>query len=553
ESDILASTILKRWENLKAKRTTHDCMWEDIRKILDPTAKPIYEASDNDHTSNRYDVNRLLDVTAMVACQTCARGQMTYCTPVGEDWFAYDPPHEFIDDENAKNWCCSATKIAHEYINASNFRSEASKTYKNRSAYGISALYEEWNCEDQGLVFKEYEIGSYWCEENYRGKPDTIFILFKLTPRQASQMFDELPERLCKEASDARKQDVDQDFLHVVFPRKDRDAEREDNKNLPFASYYISIKDKKILRESGFDDFPFYVNRWDRWGNSVYGFGPGLMTLPTSKQLNFLEAMADYSCEKATFPPTLVPAGYKYDVSSYPGGVTIYDAGMESNKPTEWQTGNGYQFNKDRIESKKAVVEDIFFVSIFRSITEQTKQMTALEVSERVNEGLALYHPIFSISTDELYTPMLKRTLALLMENGAIEPPPESLYVKNEKGSIVGIKEPRVMYNSKIALALRAQSLKRFDLVMQVLSTAAQFKPEILDVINFEKRIPDLCRSIGEDPAYINKEDEIKDMRVARQQAAAVAQAPSQMKDMGAAVKNVGGVDQVEALMGQMP
>ena len=81
--------------------------------------------------------------------------------------------------------------------------------------------------------------------------------------------------------------------------------------------------------------------------------------------------------------------------------------------PREWLTGGSYQNLQDRLARKKEQIEQAFFVPLFELITQQTKQMTAFEVQQRVAEKGALFHPIFVRTVTEKLTPTNLLTLDL--------------------------------------------------------------------------------------------------------------------------------------------
>ena len=276
-----------------------------------------------------------------------------------------------------------------------------------------------------------------------------------------------------------------------------------------------------------------------------------MFAMPTAKQANFLEAMADYACEKITNPPVLIPAGYKYEIDSTPGGHTFFDPSGKDSAPQEWQTTSGYQVDKDRLADKREVIENICFVPLFRTITEQSKQMTARDVQERVGEQLTMFHPIFARLTVEMLTPMLKRVLALLIEHRKIKPP-ASLAVKKEAGSsFASIPDPDIQYSSRVALALKEQQSAGFYSMMELLTQIASVSPGVLKIPNFEQAFRDIARIRCTPERWLHTPEEIEELEKQEQEAVAAAQAPEQLAKMSQAVKNVGGPEAAEQMLQQ--
>lgn len=546
-----AEDIIARMGRLEEKRSQIDGIYEQVRKICFPMSKSVFAGADpaGDATIDRYEVTRLLDATALKACQTLANGQLSHVTPVGETWFSYDPPHELLEDEDAKAWFADCTQIVQRAIAGSNFYSVVHETYLNRAAFGIGCLYCEWSDRKQSLIFREEPVGTYCVEEDSEQLVDTVYRRFYLTARQAMQHFEDVPDAIRRDAENPRKQDEKLEFIHAVFPRTSVKNGQKGALAMPWASVYVAVRDKSIVKESGFLDCPYAVARWIKWGDTPYGVGPGFFALPTAKQANFLEAMTDFSCEKSTFPSLLVPASYKYEIDSRPGGVTQFDPTGVDNVPREWQGNSGYQFNKDRVMDKRAIIEDIFYVPLFQVISEVTKQMTAREVNERVGEKLSMFHPIFARMTTELLTPMLRRIFFLLMENGRLPQPPASTVQIDATGKPIGLAVPEVQYTSKIALAIKAQQLNAFNSMLQVLSGVAQVDPSVMDVVNFEMACRDISRTLGLPNQWLKSVEEVAELREQRAAAQEQAAQMQQVQSIAGAVKDAGGIDEVSKLM----
>lgn len=555
DNDPLALSIIKRYNIMESKRATWDSIWEDVRHLVDPSARNITTGGySQEDTPDRYDIARLVDTTLCQSVQITANGQLSHVTPVGEQWFAFDTPAH-VRDETFAAWCSEATEIAQREIARSNFYDVVHEDYLTRTAYGIGCLFSTWSDKLGTLLFKEIPVGTYCVEEDDEGRVDTVFRRFYLTPRQAIMHFDKdmLPAQIIRDADHPAKQDNPVPFLHAVYPNLERDPAKDDNKNMPWRSVYVSEQHKKVVRESGFDSLPFHVSRWIRWGETPYGIGAGVLAMPAAKQANFLEVMADYVAEKATNPPILVPAGFKHDIDSTPGGITHFDPTGKDNMPQEWQTGSAYQIDKDRLADKRTVIEAICFVPLFRSITEQTKAMTAREVQERVSEQLTMFHPVFARLTVEMLTPMLKRVLSLLIEHEVIPPPPSSVMRRSEQNAALAeIPDPGVQYSSRIALALKEQQSTGFYSMLELIGQLGNVAPDVLNIPNFAKAFRDIARSRCIPEAWMRSEKEIEDRLAQQQQAAAAQQMPDAAQKYSQAVKNVGGADQAAELMAQL-
>src|SRR5690606_4715799 len=118
-----------------------------------------------------------------------------------------------------------------------------------------------------------------------------------------------------------------------------------------------------------------------------------------SRQLNFLEKNMDALAEIAAFPRMLIPQNYVGDIDTRAGGVTYFDASNPNAAPREWATNGRYDVGLDRANRKQRAIEDAFHVDLFQMFSQQEKQMTATEVSERAAEKLIQFSPTFARMT----------------------------------------------------------------------------------------------------------------------------------------------------------
>ncbi len=104
------------------------------------------------------------------------------------------------------------------------------------------------------------------------------------------------------------------EVMHSVYQNIDRDTSKLDSKNKPFKSVYYEVggDNDKLLRESGFDEFPIMAPRWEVNGEDVYGSScPGMLALGPVKALQLLQKRKSQLIDKATNPPMVAPNSLK--------------------------------------------------------------------------------------------------------------------------------------------------------------------------------------------------------------------------------------------------
>ena len=285
---------------------------------------------------------------------------------------------------------------------------------------------------------------------------------------------------------------------------------------------------------------PVAVSRWQKWGeNSPYGWAPALYALPASRQANHLEILGDLLGEQAAFPRFLLPSSMKGEIDLRPGGASYFDAAMGSMEmPREWLTQGRYDILEARLDRKKEAIEAAFFVPLFELITQESKQMTAYEVQQRVSEKGALFHPIFVRAVIEMLSPIILRAYAILARQpGALPPPPPEVFMQDSAGAY--LPDPEIRYISPLALAISQTQVAGLPSVLSTLQLIGQVDPTVYDSVNTENIFPELARAQGLPEKFIRTPEEVAALQQARAQAQQAQQATE-------AVSQIGGMDGVE-------
>lgn len=544
--DSRATEILTRYQSLKGQRSTWDSLWQECADICHPRRALITTAQPGGTAPSRTQLASNFDSTAQHSAMMLAQGQAARITPMGSRWFAFRPPADLASVPAAEAWYARAGEIVAQKLQASNFYSVQFETYLDRGVFGTAAKQVMPGKGGRGLHFRALTCGSYCIAENEFGEIDTLYYAYKWTARQIRSAFPDatLPESVEKAINDPQRQADQFELLHAVFPRAERNPQKIDAKNKPFASFHLLLTPATILQESGFDEFPSPVSRWLRWGDTPWGWAPAYHALPDASQANFLEQMLDALAETAAFPRVLVPDGtLKGDIGFDANALTFYDANAGGGTPKEWLTGGRYDIGKDRMADKRAAIRAAFFTDLFNPIAQLSDDATATQVRAIVTESRELFHPIFANMVREDQTPTLRRAFALLLRSGEIPPPPPAVIQEDDLGGFIA--DPEVEMTSQMALALEQNHLARLGDVLSVLAPVGQADPTVYDYLNTDTLGPALHRYMGL-PEVLTRSPEniqaIREARAAQQQQQAALQSTE-------AVRNLGGPQQAAAAL----
>jgi len=538
----LGKKLCERWQRMQADRMPWMTQWQEIAELMAPRSGGITSKSNLPSTSRE---GMLFDTTAGDSLQIMAGGLMSWMMPANEPWFGFEPTRELRSSDRVKKWTQECSELAREYLSNSSYYTEAHEDLLAHCGFGTSALY--FALEDGALRFEHLPTGSYCIEENRFGVVDVLFREFEWTVEESAKFFGE--ESLSQKSREALKDDKRKlgkiKILHAAYPRTERPSDeisRMADWGKAFASCYVEIAEKNILRESGFDSFPFSVGRYLKWtaleGKTAYGYGPGFAALPDTRQINFLQMMMDCEAEKRVRPAMIADARMEGDIVLSAGGITYIEQGMFEPKPIS--VGGDYNVGQDRVKMRQDAIRAKFHAQLFNMFEGLDGVRTATEINERAAEKITAITPAFSRDANEKRTPMLQALFGMWMESGMMPaPPPEAIQRISEFVGIV--PNPVITFSSRLALAIKSLRNIDADRHIQRIMAIAQMRPEVMEPFDWIKWARGSARDAGVPTDYILDEEVMAQNMQAKAQAAA-AQAQMQMVEQGAkAVGNLKG------------
>ncbi len=521
---------IKRYARLKAERSNFDITADDVAAYVAPRKAVVTERSPGEQ-----DTQQIYDETAVLAAQKCAAGIYAY-TIQGNRWFALKPRNKMLAENDAvKRWFSDVSEVLLGEIMSSNFPRSAYEGLQDWVTMPAMCLYLEEG-KDSALNFQAYAFGSYAVLNNAEGIVDTIYRSFKLTPRQAAQKWgvDKLSEKMREMLDHEEKCDCLCEFLHCVYPRAEYDGKMKDALNMPYASEYIDVKYKHKLSEGGYQEFPYFVCRFTRKSEECYGYSPGMDLLPAIRGVNKMQQTMLIAAEKAVNPPWLIPDDgvSSYNFSARAGSKNYWrvNAVFGNNKPEPIIIQSDLKAGNDMILRIQQKINDGFMLDLFMALQQQTDQMTATEVLQRVEEKLNALAPAWGNLESEWLTPMITRALGILFRRRAFAPPPQELEI-----------DPNfdITYYGKIALAadmLKSRAFFQFvEAVAPLMSASPEFANAFNDTVNAPQSFREIAYGMGLSSKFTYSEQESAKRAEARAAAQEQAAAAAQMEQLASA------------------
>lgn len=527
-AESLKERLGKQFAQLDSDRASFVSHWRELSEFIDPRGSRFLtsDANRNDRRNSR-----IVDPSASLAADTLSSGMMSGITSPARPWFRLATPDpDMMDYGPVKVWLETVQNRMNDMFNKSNLYQSLPLLYSSLGNYstGAMAVLED---DDDIIRTVPFPIGSYHLANSARGSVDTCYRKFSMTVRQLVMQFGKDNVSLSvKGMWDAGNYEQWVEVMHAVYPNVDRDTGRMDAKNKPWKSVYYEVggDGDKLLRESGFDEFPIIAPRWTVNGEDVYGSKcPGMTALGQIKALQLEQKRKSQIIDKVTNPPMVGPSSLKNQrVSLLPGDITYIDqmTQQDSFRPA-------YQVNPDMsglladIQDTRQIIDRCYFVDLFRMLQSiNTRSMPVEAVIEMKEEKLLMLGPVLERLNDEALNPLIDRAFSLMVRKNMIPQPPEVM-----QGMPL-----RIEYISVMAQAQKSIGLSSLTQAVGFISQLAQVKPEALDKLNIDEAIDSYAEMSGVSPTVIlpqEQVDQIRQQRAQQQQqaqAAAMAQAAAQ-------------------------
>lgn len=528
-------------EALLEEMRSHSGEWDWLRRHIMPRTQAASEMEERPTPSSR----RKHCTVAFESVHTFVGACMMYIIPAGQQWFKLKSGKKGKGKSSRyDDWFSKASEITHEELAKSNFYTVMHECLLDWALCGTGCVYSD-TLPDGTLNFTYVPTGTYGGSEGRNKKPDTLARLFKLSPYQAVKQFgyNKLPQRIRDAYDDDKRRYTEKhQYLHIVLPRHTSDFGHDliNPLRMKYASVYIAWDaDKVIINESGYNEFPYFVPRFLRYGEGFFGYAPGMSVKEEIEAILKLERVMDVLGEVAAFPRLLTLADQIGEIDMRAGGRTVIKPqAAQLNLPREWGTSGRYDIGKDRIQDKEEKIRQAYFIPFIRVISNVDRQMTATEVVARQEEQVTAITPAMTLFMTECNT-LIHRIFSILFRQGKfpIEDMPDELVVRDQGGSEnFEIKIPAVSYNGKISQAIERAQRNGGDYYIQnaLAYTQATGDPSMIEIVDMRKYGRFLYESTGAPTDCLRKE---KELEALDQQRAAAAQQQAQLEAMQGTAK----------------
>jgi hypothetical protein len=525
-----AAEILMGFDKAKSDRTIVENTWEDLFYYGAPRKRGV---------QSQYEPGEKLpddvyDDTAIQSNLILAAGLSGYMTNAAQRWFELRTRDErLMRSSGAAKFFQDSAEAMYAVLGNSNFYQQVHEVYLDLGVAGNGPIYEDEDIDDVVRFYSRHPKEVYVVEDD-RDNITMLYRKFQFTAWQAYKKWgDAKVGKAVMEAIANKDFNKKFDFVHYVCPRNKRDPRKKDGTNKPFASYWVSCADKKMVHEGGYEEFPYMYPRFYKNSGETYGYGPMYSCYPSVQRLNNATMFYEDSAKFDAYPPWLAEhdglmgtLDLRKDAMNYQRQPLSQGQAVQSLKHDR-----NIQIGLDYMQRQEQKIQKAFFVDLFLMLA-QGVDMTATEVVERTQEKMLILGPVLGRLQNELLNPIIYRTFNIMMRAGKLPQIPEELN---------GV-EWDVVYVSPLAKAQRAVQARDMQTFIAIIGQMAQMAPTVLDKVNADKVVDKFAKAYSVDPDVINDDDEVNAVRqdrsqqqMAMQKMATMQQGAMIAKDAGAA------------------
>jgi hypothetical protein len=274
----------------------------------------------------------------------------------------------------------------------------------------------------------------------------------------------------------------------------------------------------------------------------MYGYGIGEKVLPDVRSLNEAVRYWLRYTEKAIDPPLLMERDNLWGDANFEAGGVTYVRDMD-----KWQFWNAptgqFQIADINLEELRGRIRQAFFWDqLDLPPVDAPGNMTAYEVSKRIERAQQLFGPMLGRIYQEVLNPMIQRQFNMMYRKGAFPPQPDGLENSNID----------VEYDSPLARAQKMGEVDMLDRYAADLLAVVEIRPEMMDLLDWDEAARLKAKRMGIPENLINGKDKVQQMRDDRAAAQQQAQMLEQAQGEAQVAKDLSQADpaKLQAIMG---
>jgi hypothetical protein len=466
--------ICKLHETLKTQRVNFDNTYQEIIDHIDPHHRDVTTERSPGEKKNA----RQFDGTALYASGIFADFYQGSVFNQGTKWFSIRHRNAEVNEkqENAA-WLNKTRDTALQ--NMRYFYGPGGQAIGSWALFGNGpVLIEEvpQRKEYQARIkYTSIPWGQYTMAEGEDGKVDKFLRELKLPAHQLYSMFgDKCSDDVIKAADKEPLKEFK--ILHSILPRDFQAYSKsaiKTNKEYDWASCWVEVEKKRLLKESGYRKFPVALARYKLISGEVYARGLGEVALADAKTANLMRELTLLWAGRQLDPPQLIRRNSIINgiLNMQAKGKTIVsDINNSVKSLIEASDLPSFEHLMDLIE--KQILRVFHVDEILNLLSHESPQLTAFEVNARLTLLQQILGPVFGQNDVDFFSTVIDVTLDNLAHMGLLDEAPDDIAQSGDRDALDFI------YEGPLARAQRNQELVNIQQSVADTQAIVAFAPE---------------------------------------------------------------------------
>ena len=482
-----AQELCKLKDQLFSRRDSLLSFWQEVAEAFYPqradfTATRTIGEDFGAHLTTSYPV---------LASSELANTLGSMLRPKDRDWFFVKASRPERIDHEGNMWLEWATGTMRRamYDNLSGFTRATKEGDFDYANFGQCVISTELNRARTSFLYRAWHLRDCAWSEGYDGFVSHFCRLWKPTAKQAKELF---REKVSKDIDDALRNNEPFktfNFAHLVIPADG--VHRQ-----PWRSVFLDLDHKEIAEDVGSNSRIYTVPRWQTVSGSPYAYSPSVVAaLPDARLIQAITLTLLDAGEMYASPPMIaVQEAIRGDIDVRPRGITWVDSAYDERlgevlRPLN-QDARGYPIAESAREESRNMIASAFYLNKLSLPPPTSAEMTAYEVSQRVQEFIRTTLPLFEPIEADYNGAICNETFEIGLRNGMFGPLdsiPQSL--RNQ--------EIEFKFVSPISAARDKEKGMQFMEAKNLLLEAAQLDPSAMQLMDVPSAIRDALAGIN--------------------------------------------------------
>jgi hypothetical protein len=516
-----AEALTKELATLKSQRQPFESGWEEAQKFVSSVILSFTD-SGND-ADKQYELPRRITSRPANFLNTLVAGICGYSINPNILWQKLGLEDDDLEKQyGVKDWEEQADGACYREYNHSNLYGMVPSLIESTATFGHGVMLIDEDMIQQKARFTTMNTRELYLDTNEYDEVDTVFREFYMTLENAAAFFglDNLDQEHMKSIwGDEGSLQKPIRILHAVYKNKESDGANSLSGKFMYASVFVDCDHNHVIKEGGYNDFPYAVFYWKRTMGKKYGIGPAQMAMSDVKLSIKLEESRLEVAQLASRPPMNVPRKLQGQEQLVPDGRNYYD--NADNVITPINVGANYPITLEITKDQEQRIKEWFHVDFFLMLQQQTRTMTATEVVELQGEKAAVLSTMVNNLNFALQK-IVQRTVDILFRQGKMPELPAALQ-SNRSSMKVDFLGVLAQAQKK---AHRTSGIMQSIQIMQALTQLAQAVPQVMeafDYVDVAVLLKNGFEAGGTSQLAIREEDDVQKIRQARAEAQAQA------------------------------